>query len=102
MIYLYKEEKGFLALSKNDALDIWVLHVEIDPTRWSVKEYKRYKGIFEIIKQELKKVTNQVYSFCKTNSHIKFNKKFGFELTGAFNVTDTGEIETILYLDLGE
>ena len=98
MIYLYKEGNGYVAISRNEKLNAWVMHVVIE--NWSLSEYKRYREIFKVIKETLKKLTPEVYSLCKTKSNIKFNKTFGFEETGAFAIEESGEIYVILKLEL--
>lgn len=99
MIYLYREDTGYVAISWNDKLEAYVMHVVINT--WSVSEYKRYKKIFKIIKEELKKVTPFVYSLCKTKSNIKFNEAFGFVKTGAFVISqEQGEVFVLLKLEL--
>lgn len=98
MIYLYREGNGFVAISWNEKLNAWVMHVVIDS--WSLSEYKRYKEIFKVILEELKKLTPFVYSLCLHKNHIKFNKTFGFEETGAFVIGEDGEIYVVLKLEL--
>jgi hypothetical protein len=98
MIYLYREGNGFVGISWNDKLNAWVMHVVIDS--WSLSEYKRYKEVFKVILEELKKLTPFVYSLCLHKNHIKFNKAFGFEETGAFAVSEEGDVYVLLKLEL--
>lgn len=98
MIYLYREDTGYVAISWNKELNAYVMHVVIN--NWTVSEYKRYKKIFKVILEELKKVTPFVYSLCLTPSNVKFNKAFGFKDTGDIAISTSGELLKILKLEL--
>ena len=96
---LYVEEQGFIGISFSEDLNNYVLHVTLK--NWSLSEYKRYKKIFGVIKEELKKLTPVVFSLCKTDKELKFNKVFGFKDTGlkAF-ILDDGRFYSVAKLEL--
>lgn len=98
MIYLYREGEGFVSISWNNELQAFLMHVVIE--HWSLSEYKRYKEIFKIIKEELKKVTPFVYSLCSTTKAVRFNKAFGFKDTGLTALEANNQIAKILRLEL--
>jgi hypothetical protein len=80
MIILYEEEQGFVGLSFDSSLNVYIMHVDL--YRWSASEFKRYLKIFEVIKKHVKELTPEVYSLCDNEKEYKFNKMFGFEDTG--------------------
>lgn len=99
MIYLYKEENSYVAISWDVTTKAYFMHVVIK--NWSLSEYKRYKKIFKIITDELKKLTPYVLSLCNGEKEFKFNKIFGFKDTGFiyFNI-ENGKTYKIARLDL--
>ena len=99
MIYLYKEEQGYVAISYDETVKAYIMHVVLH--QWSISEYKRYLKIFQVIKEELKKLTPYVLSLCHGEKELKFNKVFGFKDTGfIFFSIETGKTYKIARLDL--
>ena len=100
MRVLYKEEgNGFLGLSRDEALDIFVMHVDLKI--WSVSEYKRYLIVFGNVLNLLREVgITEVYSFCDSEKEVKFNKLFGFVDTGLTGLDENGIESSILKLEI--
>ena len=100
MRVLYQEEgNGFLGISLNKELDVFILHVDL--ISWSVAEYKRYIKIFSFYLNVLKESgIKEVYSLCDSDKEVKFNKLFGFEDTGLGATDDSGVNSVILRLEL--
>jgi hypothetical protein len=98
-VLYYEEGNGFLGISLDRDLDIFILHVDL--VSWSVSEYKRYLNIFRFYLGILKEVgIDEVYSMCDSEKEVKFNKLFGFQETG-FEATDVnGVVSKILRLEL--
>lgn len=95
MRVLYEEEgNGFLGLSVEPNLDVFVLHVDLKS--WSVSEFKRYLKIFSYYLNVLRDIgIKEVYGICDSEKELKFNELFGFRFTG-FKVTDTNGVESYL------
>jgi hypothetical protein len=100
MITLYSEEgNGFVNLSVDDKLDVYVLHVELKS--WSKSEYKRYKKVFKVIKDRLKQVgITEVFSITDSKKERKFNLMFGFKPTGMLVLDDNGILSEVLKLEV--
>lgn len=100
MRILYKEEgNGFLGLTFDSALNIYVMHVDL--VVWSVSDYKRYLIIFGNVLNLLREVgIDEVYSFCDSPKEVKFNKLFGFVETGLTGLDDKGVESLILKLEI--
>lgn len=100
MRILYQEEgNGFLGISLDKELDIFVLHVDLKI--WSVSEYKRYLKVFGFYLNILKESgIKEVFSFCDSPKEEKFNKLFGFQETGLEAEDSEGIKSTILRLEL--
>ena len=99
MIYLYKEDQGYIAISYDETVKAYIMHTKFK--RWGISEYKRYLRILQIVKEELKKLTPFVLSLCQGERELKFNKAFGFKETGfLFFSTETGKTYRIARLDL--
>jgi hypothetical protein len=97
---LYKEEgNGFLGLSRDEVLDIFVMHVDLHI--WSTSEYKRYLVIFRNVLKLLREVgITEVYSFCDSKKEKKFNRLFGFVDTGFTGLDENGIESSILKLEI--
>ena len=100
MRILYKEEgNGFLGLSRDEVLDIFVMHVDLHI--WSVSDYKRYLIIFGNVLNLLKEVgITEVYSFVDTPKDEKFNMMFGFIDTGFMGLDVNGINSKIMKLEI--
>ena len=93
MIILYEEEQGFVGLSYESNLQVYLMHVDL--YKWTPSEFKRYLKIFDVIKKHVKTITPEVYSICDTEKEFKFNKMFGFEDTGLMAEQEDGNIGKI-------
>jgi len=100
MIILYSEEgNGFVSLSVDDKLDVYIMHVEL--ISWSKSEFKRYKKIFKVIKDRLKQVgITEVFSITDSKKERKFNLMFGFKPTGMLVLDDNGILSEVLKLEV--
>lgn len=80
--YLYKEEQGYVSLSFEGFLGIFIMHVKLK--NWNISEYKRYKIIWKGILSELKnRGLEQVFSLVNEEDKKaqRFNEFFGFTHT---------------------
>lgn len=98
MIILYEEPQGYVGVTFDEVTDKWYMHVEL--SAWSLSEYKRYLKIFQVIKNNLKTVTPEVFSVCDTDKEFKFNQLFGFEDTGLLVEEFDGNIAKLGRLEL--
>jgi hypothetical protein len=100
MTILYQEpDNGFLGLSYNEELDVFVMHVDL--VVWSVSHYKRYLKIFSAVLRKLRlSGITEVYSFCDSEKDVKFNQMFGFVSTGHLGYDDKGVESLILKLEV--
>jgi hypothetical protein len=98
-VLYYEEGNGFLGISLDKDLDIFILHVDLK--QWSVSEYKRYLNIFSFYLNVLKEVgIDEVFSLCDSDKEVKFNKLFGFKETGLVATDVNGVPSQILRLEL--
>lgn len=98
-VLYYEEGNGFLGISLDKDLDIFILHVDL--VSWSVSEYKRYLNIFSYYLNILREVgITEVYSMCDSEKEVKFNKLFGFKETGLEAADVNGVVSKILRLEL--
>lgn len=100
MIILYSEENnGFVGLSVDEKLNVYIMHVELKS--WSKSEFKRYKKIFSAIKARLKQVgITEVFSVTDSKKERKFNLMFGFKPTGMLTLDDNGILSEVLKLEV--
>jgi ubiquitin len=90
MEILYEEEgNGYIGLSWEDNLKVWILHIVCK--EWSLSTYKRYKKIGERIKDILRsRGIYEIYGLSDTKKEVKFNILFGGQLTDMVVETDEG------------
>ena len=100
MEILYEEPgNGFVGLTFNKELNVWVLHT--DCKVWSKSEFKRYLKIMEIVKQDLKsRGITEVYGICADKKAVRFNKMFGALPTGHVVELSNGNYELITKLEI--
>ena len=79
---IYQEaDNGYLGLSYEPLLKKTIMHIEFK--KWSLDECRRYREIWKIIKKNLIVAgITELYSLCKSEKEIKFNKFWGFKDTG--------------------
>jgi hypothetical protein len=100
MHILYKEEdNGFLGISFETNIQNTIMHIEFK--KWNLKECRRYKKIWEIIKKNLKESgLTEIYSLCESQKNVKFNKFWGFKDTGKIAYTLDNKFKYILKLEI--
>jgi hypothetical protein len=103
--YLYKEDRGYIAVSYNKYLKAWELHMEVPewgntiPQR--LDEIRECRTVFEKVKQTLRnRGIDSVIGLANTGKEAKFNMFFGFVYTGYTVHTTRGKEKAILYLEL--
>lgn len=100
MEILYAEEgNGFVGLTFDDRLQVWVMHNELKA--WSVSEFKRYKEVFKQIRVMLReRGIYEVYGLVDNPKSLKFNKMFGALPTGDVAADSTGSLNIITRLEV--
>lgn len=100
MHILYKEEdNGFLGLSYEPNIQKTIMHTEFK--KWSLKDSRRYKKVWEVTKKSLKDAgITELYSLCESEKNVKFNKFWGFKETGLIAYTKSNQFNYILKLEI--
>ena len=100
MEILYAEEgNGFVGLSFDEGLQVWIMHNELKA--WSVSEFKRYIEVFKQIRMTLReRGVYEVYGLVSDQKALKFNKMFGAIPTGEVATTEDGKFNIITRLEV--
>jgi hypothetical protein len=100
MHILYKEEdNGYVGMFFQPQLQKPELILEFK--KWSLKDSRRYKKVWEVIKKNLKDAgITEVYSLCESEKAVKFNKFWGFKDTGFIAQTKSNKLNYILKLEI--
>lgn len=103
--YLYKEDRGYIAISYNTFIKAFELHIQIPIWGKTIQErysqFKECQKIFENIRKGLKDSgITEVIGLSRTGKEAKFNMMFGFKYTGYTAHTVDGIEKAILHLEL--